>query len=192
MTVEIPKEFCDMIKADIQEIDDCLKAGDSTTQWELFRRVDGRYQACIKNWYYGMAYANSDCTNLRVANLMTRPNMVTQNLILAKAKLETYQYKMNAVSPAEPTTQVNVTNTNTIGLNLTFDEAREDVKNMTSLTDADTDEILKRIQELEKVVNSGESKKSKWEKAKPVLKWLADKSFDIGKIILPLILKIQN
>lgn len=165
--MEIPKEFCDMIKADIQEIDDCLKAGDSTAQWELFRRVDGRYQACIKNWYYGMAYANSDCTNLRVANLMTRPNMVTQNLILAKAKLETYQYKMNAVSPAEPTTQVNVTNTNTIGLNLTFDEAREDVKNMTSLTDADTDEILKRLEELEKVVNSGESKNPSGKKQSP-------------------------
>ena len=63
---------------------------------------------------------------------------------------------------------------------------------MTSLTDEDTEEILKRLEELEKVVNSGESKKSKWEKAKPVLKWLADKSFDIGKVILPLFLKIQN
>ena len=135
---------------------------------------------------------NKESTNVNIGFLEDSHASLYDNLKLIKAKLETYQYKMNVVSPAEPITQVNVTNTNTIRINLTFDEARKDVQNMTSLTDADKDEILKRIEELEKVVNSGESKKSKWEKAKPVLKWLADKSFDIGRVILPLLLKIQN
>ena len=192
MTVDIPKEFSDMVKADIQEIDECLESKQENMYWDLFLKLNGRYQACVKDWFKGMWGENKESTNVNIGFLEDSHASLYDNLKLIKAKLETYQYRMNAVSPAEPTTQVNVTNTNTIGINLTFDEAREDVKNMTSLTDADTDEILKRIQELEKVVNSGESKKSKWEKAKPVLKWLADKSFDIGKIILPLILKIQN
>lgn len=61
---------------------------------------------------------------------------------------------------------------------------------MTSLTDNETKEILDKINEIETIINSNEKKKTKWEKAKPVLTWLADKSFDVGVAILPLLLKI--
>ena len=63
---------------------------------------------------------------------------------------------------------------------------------MTSLTDEQTQEILDKITELEEIISSNEKKKTKWEKAKSVLIWLADKSFDIVMALLPLFLKMQE
>ena len=61
---------------------------------------------------------------------------------------------------------------------------------MTSLTNEETEEVLAKISEIEEVVKSNDKKKTKWEKIKPVLVWLADKSLDIGTALLPLLLKI--
>ena len=44
--------------------------------------------------------------------------------------------------------------------------------------------------ELEEIINGKEKKKTKWEKTKSFLIWLADKSFDVGMALLPLLLKI--
>ena len=50
----------------------------------------------------------------------------------------------------------------------------------------------KKVSEIESVVKGEGSKKSKWEKIKPILTWLADKSFDIAMTILPLLLQVQG
>ena len=75
---------------------------------------------------------------------------------------------------------------------VSFEQARQQIEDMTSLTDKETEEILAKIIELEEIINSKEKKKTKWEKAKGVLVWLADKSFDVGMALLPLLLKIQG
>jgi ribosome-binding factor A len=63
---------------------------------------------------------------------------------------------------------------------------------MTSLTDEQTKEALEKVSEIESVIKGEGSKKSKWEKIKPVLAWLADKSFDLAMTILPLLLQVQG
>ena len=73
----------------------------------------------------------------------------------------------------------------------TLEKARETVNLMTSLPDEDIEEIQKRINELEKIVNSKESKSKKWSKAKDIIKWVADKGVDVGIALLPLVLKIS-
>ena len=75
-------------------------------------------------------------------------------------------------------------------MTVTFDAVREKVDNMTSLSDADIAEIQKRIDEIEEIVNSKESKSKKWSKAKEIIKWIADKGVDVGIALLPLLLKI--
>ena len=40
------------------------------------------------------------------------------------------------------------------------------------------------------IVELKEPKKTKWQKIKPILTWLADKSVDVGIALLPLIMKI--
>lgn len=87
---------------------------------------------------------------------------------------------------------VSVNNTNEVNITVSFEQAREQIEDMTSLTNEETEEILAKISELEEIINSKDKGKHKWEKAKKVLVWLADKSFDVGMVLLPLLLKIQQ
>lgn len=188
---ELPAPFLKMIQDDIERISDCLTACNSQAQWQLFRELDGRYQACIKDWYKGMWLSTPDGSRLYFDKLKEYPNHVTDNLRFIKSKLETFQYQMNAVTlPDLPATQVNVT-TN-VGINITFEQVRSQVEEMSSLTTEQTQEVLEKINEIEETVKSTDSKKTKWEKVKPILTWLADKSCDVGIALLPLILQIQS
>lgn len=73
----------------------------------------------------------------------------------------------------------------------TFQDARQKIENMSVLPDSEIDEILTKIDEIEKVVNSDNRKSKKWENVKGIIKWVADKGFEVAQIILPLILKID-
>ena len=141
---EIPKAFLDMVRKDIQRIDEAVSLCDSIKQWELFRELDGKYQACIREWYTGMWQSTRDGTQLYFNVLKEHPNQVTDNLRLVKSKLETYQFQMNAVEMSDtPSTQVNVT-TN-VNVNITFEQVREKIEDMTSLTDEQTKEALEKV-----------------------------------------------
>lgn len=89
-----------------------------------------------------------------------------------------------------PSTVVNITNSNNNTMNVTFDTVREVVDNMTSLPDEDIQEIQKKIDKIEEIINSKESKSKKWSQAKEIIKWIADKGVDVGIALLPLLLKI--
>ena len=75
-------------------------------------------------------------------------------------------------------------------MTVSFDAVRDKVNNMTSLPDEDIEEIQNRIDEIEEIVNSKETKSKKWSKAKEIIKWIADKGVDVGIALLPLLLKI--
>ena len=100
---------------------------------------------------------------------------------------------LGATVAKAPSTVVNITNSNENNntINVSFEKARETVNAMTSLPDEDIEEIQKRINELEKIVNSKESKSKKWSNAKDIIKWVADKGVDVGIALLPLVLKIS-
>lgn len=137
--------------------------------------------------------STNDGTHIAYGHLAQNPQKyVLSNLKMMKAKLETYKYQMNAVQLPKPEVSnsqvVNVTNS--VNVNITFEQVRKEVEEMTSLTNEQTQEVLDKISEIEEVVKSKDSKKSKWEKVKPVLAWMADKSCDVGIALLPLLLKI--
>lgn len=186
----MPKEFYEMICNDIMRIDEASQLS-TKDRFQLHRELDGKYQACIKDWRIGLWCTNKEADVIFYGSLKDSPNGVLENLQMMKAKLETFKFQMNAVSLPElsvPATQVNVT-TN-VGINITFEQVRSQVEEMSSLTTEQTQEVLEKIGEIEEAVKSTDSKKSKWEKVKPVLKWLADKSCDVGTALLPLLLKI--
>lgn len=97
---------------------------------------------------------------------------------------------LGAVVASAPSTVVNITNTNSNSMTVTFDSVRNVVDNMTSLPDEDIREIQNRIDELEEIVNSKATKSKKWSQAKDIIKWIADKGVDVGIALLPLLLKI--
>lgn len=188
--MEMPKEFYDIICSDITRIDESHKLS-SIDQYRLHRELDGKYQACIKDWRMGLWGSSNNGSTIYYNHLENSPTSVSENLQMMKAKLETFKFQMNAIAlPELPETQVNVT-TN-VGIHITFEQVRSQVEEMSSLTDEQTKEVLDKINEIEEAVKSTGSKKTKWEKVKPILKWLADKSCDVGIALLPLILKIQN
>ena len=119
------------------------------------------------------------------------------NLNQMKPKLEAYALGWNMSKKSSPsssitTPNVNVTVNNEINISITFEQVREKIEDMTSLTDEQTKEALDKVSEIESVVKGEGSKKTKWEKIKPFLTWLADKSFDLAMTILPLLLQVQG
>lgn len=189
--MDMPKEFYDMVCADIERLSNTQNLSDDE-RLKLHREMDGKYQSCIKKWYEGLWCTDKEATIIWYQSLGMSPDSVQENLEMMKAKLETYKYQMNAVQLPKPEVSnsqvVNVTNS--VNVNVTFEQVRKEVEEMTSLTNEQTQEVLGKISEIEEVVKSKDSKKSKWEKVKPVLTWLADKSCDVGIALLPLLLKI--
>lgn len=185
----LPKELMEMVEQDINKIEFELENGDNISRWKLFREMDGKYQSCINNFYEGMWLSVPNKNVLHFPQLKQYPDYVVENLEIVKSKLLTYRFQANAINlPQLPTTQVNVNNN--INISITFEEVREKIEDMTSLTNEETEEVLAKISEIEEVVKNDDKKKTKWEKIKPVLVWLADKSLDIGTALLPLLLKI--
>lgn len=90
-----------------------------------------------------------------------------------------------------PMVQITNTNENKVDINISFNDVRKEIENMSALPDADIEEILNKINELEKIVNSSDRKSKKWENAKGIVKWIADKGVDVGIAMLPLLLQIK-
>ena len=90
-----------------------------------------------------------------------------------------------------PMIQITNTNQNKVDINISFDTVRREIENMSVLPDAEIREILSRIDELEAIVKSSERRSKKWENAKEIIKWIADKGVDVGIALLPLLLQIK-
>lgn len=188
--MELQKEFLEMVKSDIKKIDDSITSGTAEQRWELFREIDGKYQSCIVDFYRGMWQSVPNKNYLVFPELQKHPNQVVDNLKMAKAKLEVFRYQGNAAAlPKVPDTQVNVT-TN-VNVNITFDQVRQKIEDMTALSREQTDEILEKISDLEEISKEKSSRKTKWEKVKPIIAFALDKGADVAIAILSLVMQMK-
>ena len=116
------------------------------------------------------------------------------NLYQIYNKLLTFQALnypgLGASVACSPNTVVNITNTNSNTVTVTFDSVRKNIEDMTSLSEEEVQEIQNKIDEIEEIVISKENKRKKWSKTKEIIKWIADKGVDVGITVLPLLLKI--
>ena len=181
------------IMIDIAEIDKVLNSSDVNELIRLHKYLDGKYQYCIADWGKSM-YAYNPV--LGFSYELLDEDSLRENLTLMKPKLDAFKHGWNAITTPRKNNRtespdVNVTVNNNITVNITFEQVREKIEEMTSLTEEQTKEALEKIDEIEKVVKGNGSKKSKWEKLKPFLVWMADKSFDVGMTMLPLLLQLQ-
>lgn len=181
------------VRWDNKKIDDALTSDDEENMRSVHIYIDGKYGAYVPEWDKGLyGYVLKFGFNYE----LIEKSSLLHNLQLMKAKLEGYAIgferpKSRNYAP-QNSVNVNVSNTNEVNVSVSFETVKEQIENMTSLTDKETEEILEKIKELEQIINSKDKKKNKWEKAKSVLIWLADKSCDIGMALLPLLLKIQE
>lgn len=181
-----------MVDEDIEKINNAesLSVGDCL---KLHRSLDGRYQSCIKGWGKGLWGFMYNHNMLSYSCISNDKEALIQNMQLMKGKLETFKHGLNAVAiPEKSSTNITFNNNNNINFEVSFSHAVSNIQDNGSLTNEETKEILDKISFLEDVYKSKESNKSKWEKVKPVIKWVADKSFDVAMQILPLFLKLKE
>lgn len=102
-----------------------------------------------------------------------------------------YPSLKEAIPQSMPMVQITNTNENKVDINNSFSDVRKEIENMSALPDGEIEEILNKINELEKIVKSSDRKSKKWENAKGIVKWIADKGVDVGIALLPLLLQIK-
>ena len=186
---KVPVEFLQIIENDIDRISLLIDSPASEETFiSLHMELDGKYQACIKNWDNSMyGWVKNFGFSYDIMGVVS----LLHNLKMMQAKLTTYKFQVNAVTNRIPENTVNVNVDNKIEVNISFESVRSHLEADTSLSDEQTIEAKQKIDEIEAVVKSNVSKKNNWIKLKPVLLLLADKSVDVGTALLPLLLKIQ-
>lgn len=183
------------VKSDIVKIEEAIKQTDEEILRDVHMLIDGKYQTKIEKWglsqygwrdKYGFLYGSLSYDSLK------------HNLQNMKSKLEGYiqDVSLKPLSIRQPATKsINFynNNENVINNNLTninFNSIEQKIKECEYLTDEETKEALAKLKELQKISESNDSRKNKWEKSKKILIWLADKSVDIAIAYFPVIMSI--
>lgn len=182
--MDISGELIEIIDNDISICEQVSQGSNKYELREVHSRMISKYANIIDGFADNLQNIFYDENgNIRKQNIET----MRQKLVLFKAMGYTniFSKELNG-----PQVSVNNVNQNTILNNISFEQVRNDVENMTTLREEEINDILEKIEEIEKLVQSSERKTKKWEKAKPIIMWIADKSVDVGITMLQLLLKI--
>lgn len=179
-------DFIQMVSQDIKKCDDVLLSGQGINP--LLNELVGKYSKVSNNF-----------PTIEMNPLLFRmhPNVPKENVQIIQGFLKAYllndceDYRFDESKNTGINVITNITNTNENNVSIkSFPETKIEIENMTSLPDTEIEEILSKIDELENIVNSTDRKTKKWENAKDIIKWVADKGVDVGTALLPIILQI--
>lgn len=178
------EDFKKIIDEDITKCETELENGNKASRGKLHGVLLAKYGNIIEGFKDGLHSLFYDESGTYCKENLER---MREMLLLFKAM----EYK-NCYSTKNEFSGITVNNTNSLSttLNISFAETKAQVENMTSLRYEEIDEIQTKIDELEAIVNSNDRKTKKWDKAKEIIKWVADKGIDVGLTLLPLILKL--
>jgi hypothetical protein len=196
--MQITKEGSNNMTDEFKKIvDDDIKRGKEIIEKRDVQNCDGfhdllisKYSPLIESFdenLYSLLYEkNEGLYNAYFANI----KMMIEQLELSRA-MGFKNMKSLIAEGTGITINNNNTNSNTVDINVSFEQARGTIENMTALPDPEVEEILSKIDELEKIIQSSDRKTKKWENAKGIVKWIADKGVDVGMTLIPLLLQIQ-
>lgn len=159
---------------------------------QLYKAVTARYHPYIPKlsdglYDYIQSYAFYD--DVSGETLFHNLKQVYNKMLSFKAL--GYPLLQGSIPQSAPMVQITNTNENKVDINISFNDVRREIENMSALPDTEIEEILNKINELEKIVKSPDRKSKKWENAKSIVKWIADKGVDVGIALLPLLLQIK-
>lgn len=159
---------------------------------QLYKAVTAKYHAYIPKlsdglYEYMQAYGMYE--DVTGESLFHNLDQIYNKMIAFRAL--GYPTLKDSTSQNAPMVQITNTNQNRVDINVSFNDVRREIENMSALPDTEIEEILNKINELEKIVKSSERKSKKWENAKSIVKWIADKGVDVGIALLPLLLQIK-
>lgn len=182
----------EIIKADIEKINAALDRRNYDRLRSVHRYIDGKYQACIARWNEGAyGFVPEYGFNYEVLDIVS----MEHNLELMKAKLEAFIDGWNVVENASNDMpiipDININSTTNVNITISFEQVREKIEDMTALSREQTDEAIEKVNELEAISKENISRKSKWEKVKPIIAFAMDKGADLGIAILTLIVQMK-
>lgn len=182
------------IKKDIQFCEELLKK--DYIEGKEFSNIIGKYKTIYNNFSDGFKnYASFVGAR--------GPNQI-ENLRILKSKLEVllieienpeyYQKKsgtqtFNFHNSNNNINNNNNTNSNSVSIDMTLEQIRDNINENTCLGEEQKEELLLKLNEIEELQKSNESKTQKWNVAKGILKFIVDKGADIAIMFLPQILK---
>lgn len=176
-------EFKKIIDEDIKKCEEQLKNGNKES-WDIwYCTLISKYGKIIDGFKDDLLRLTYDDTGEKRKNNI---EIMRQKLVLFKAM----GYENSYAQKSSGDITFNNSNHMEATINVNFTEVKKQIENMTSLKDEEIDEIHNKIDELEKIVNSSERKTKKWDMAKNIIKWIADKGVDVGIALLPLIMQI--
>lgn len=157
---------------------------------KFFIELVGKYSAHIAGFGDGLYGYNNSTHSYDLELSDFDDNIIAIKFKLISYKNNNYRNTKNIDNDVGLRISNTLTANQTQTLTISFEEVKQKIKDMTGLSESETDETLARVNEIQNIVNQNESRKAKWQKVKPILNWLADKSVDVGCALLPLILKI--
>ena len=173
-----------MCEEDINAIDQVIASDNAEEKIELHQSLDGKYQACIEGWGRSMYNYNLNCG---FDYNYLGEEAATHNLKQMRALIEGYKLGLNKVIKKQDNStkvNVNVQNQNNINIDACFDLSRNQIKEMDALDQEETEAVLDKIDELEKIIKEETTRKSKWEKIKPIIQFAMGKGIDVALAIL--------
>jgi len=181
-----PPEFSNMVLEDIIKCEAFFAKKQDAMQ--LYQDLYGKYSRTSANF---PALENNP------AYLNRFPNTIADNISAIYGFLIAYKnnnYEDFQVSIERPSINISniATSENNVVINFTFDQVRQQIEKMSALKEDDIEDILEKITKIEEIVGSKDRKSKKWDNAKDIIKWIADKGVDVGIALLPLLLKINE
>jgi len=192
---EASHPFAKMVDEDINRCNDYL-SGDKNEQegFDLHLELITKYPPYISRFGESL-YCYSDEFGFN-GNHFGQSSMLN-NLTVIKNKLVAFKnFGYKNIGPQSRDSGIKIENTltatQTQTITISFEEAKSKIRDMSALSDLETKETLDKIDEIKAIVELKDTPKTKWQKIKPILGWIADKSVDVGIALLPLILKIGS
>lgn len=157
---------------------------------QLYKDITAKYHPYIpklSDGLYGYTASQAFYDNVSGESLFHNLRQVYNKMLSFKAL--GFPSLQETFSQSAP--MVQITNENRIDISISFNDVRREIENMSELSNMEIEEISRKIDDLEEIVKSSDCKSKKWENAKDVIKWIADKGVDVGIALLPLLLQIK-
>ena len=194
--------FKSMYANDLARLEECINDNDGEIQerdrQSLYKEVTAKYYPYVPKLGEGLYEYVAELGFFEEVS----GESLNHNIAQVYFKLKTYQSlgfpsltkKINVGGPVinlTTRTENHNINENQNMLSVSFDDVRKKIEAMSALPEGDLEEIQSKIDELESIVKSKDTRNKKWSAAKEIIKWVADKGVDVGIAILPLLLNIN-
>lgn len=205
--MRVTEKFKKMIDEDIENLKDALSDITNTktleyAKLELYKELTAKYHSYVPNFCDGLYnyFPNSAFYDVVEGESLRHNLCQIYNKLLAFRATDypslifmSEQQNSNIVLNNNYSSQntINNSNENNNTICISFDQVRQQIKNMSSLPDTEIEDIQHKINEIQQIIQSSDCKSKKWENAKGIIKWIADKGVDVGISLLPLLLQIK-